>query len=64
MNTLQHFPRDVIATIPTRDAKTDLMTRLDRLRDRFARHAGLPFADRPARHRDRRHRPEQDRDAG
>src|SRR5262245_9430285 len=45
MNTLQPFHRDVFSTIPTPDAQTDLMTRLDRLRDRFARHEGLPFAD-------------------
>ncbi len=45
MNTLHHCLREVISTIPTRDAQTDLRTRLDRLRDRFVRNEGLPFAD-------------------
>jgi hypothetical protein len=45
MITQQLDPRDVLSTIPPRDAKAELMTRLDQLRDRFVRNEGLPFAD-------------------
>jgi hypothetical protein len=45
MNTLRLFHRDVFSTTSHRDTQTDLRTRLDRLRDRFARNEGLPFAD-------------------
>ena len=41
----QPYPTDVISIVPPRDAQADPMTSLDRLRARFARNEGLPFAD-------------------
>jgi len=45
MNTQLLDRRYVIPSLPPRDSKTDLKTRLDQLRARFARNEGLPFAD-------------------
>src|SRR3954471_21970045 len=45
MITYQPFPTDVISIVPPRDAQADPRTSLDRLRARFARNEGLPFAD-------------------
>jgi Transposase DDE domain len=45
MITYQPFPPDVISIVPPRDAPADPRTSLDRLRARFARNEGLPFAD-------------------
>src|SRR5436190_23242212 len=45
MNTHQVDRTELISIIPPRDAKTDLMTRLDQMRARFSRNEGLPFAD-------------------
>src|SRR5215831_14661740 len=39
------YPTDVIAIVPPRDAPADPRTSLHRLRARFARNEGLPFAD-------------------
>ncbi|SIN68682.1 hypothetical protein SAMN05444166_0113 [Singulisphaera sp. GP187] len=38
-------PTNDISIFPPRDAKADSLTSLDRLRARFARDDGLPFAD-------------------
>jgi hypothetical protein len=38
-------PTDLVPIVPPRDAEADSMTSLDRLRARFARDVGLPFAD-------------------
>jgi Transposase DDE domain len=38
-------PPDLIPIVPPRDAEADSMSSLDRLRARFARDEGLPFAD-------------------
>src|SRR5262245_8709165 len=45
MINYQPFPTDVISIVPPRDAQADPRTSLDRLRARFARNDGLPFAD-------------------
>src|SRR5438128_1548702 len=45
MSTRRLDPAAVIPTVPPRDAQADPMSRLDRLSARFARDAGLPFAD-------------------
>jgi Transposase DDE domain len=45
MINYQPFPTEAISIVPPRDAQTDPRTSLDRLRARFARHDGLPFAD-------------------
>ena len=45
MITYQPFPTEAISIVPPRDAQTDPRTSLDRLRARFARNDGLPFAD-------------------
>ena len=45
MITYQPFPTEAISIVPPRDARTDPRTSLDRLRARFARNDGLPFAD-------------------
>ena len=45
MINYQPFPTDVTSIVPPRDAPADPRTRLDRLRARFARNEGLPFAD-------------------
>src|SRR5208337_81903 len=45
MITYQPYPTDVISIVPPRDARADPRTSLDRLRARFARNEGLPFAD-------------------
>jgi len=45
MINYQPFPTDVISMVPPRDAQADPGTRLDRLRARFARDEGLPFAE-------------------
>jgi hypothetical protein len=45
MNTQQLDPIDLASVAPPRDAEVDSMTSLDRLRARFARNDGLPFAD-------------------
>src|SRR5262249_28888817 len=45
MINYQPFPTDVISIVPPRDAQPDPRTSLDRLRARFARNDGLPFAD-------------------
>src|SRR3954462_13399833 len=45
MINYQPFPTDVISIVPPPDAATDPMTNLDRLRARFVRNDGLPFAD-------------------
>src|SRR3954471_5447226 len=45
MINYQPFPTDVISIVPPPDAATDPRTNLDRLRARFARNDGLPFAD-------------------
>src|SRR3954469_5764924 len=47
MINYQPFPTDVISIVPPPDAATDPRTNLDRLRARFARNHGLPFADLP-----------------
>src|SRR4051795_11119530 len=39
------YPTEVISIAPPRDAQADPRTNLDRLRARFARNEGLPFAD-------------------
>src|SRR3954452_24120095 len=39
------YPTEVISIAPPRDSQADPMTRLDQIRDRFARNDGLPFAD-------------------
>src|SRR5215469_14608405 len=45
MINYQPFPTDVISIVPPRAAQTDPRTSLDRLRARFVRNDGLPFAD-------------------
>src|SRR6516165_4899219 len=45
MITYQPYPTELISIVPPRDAPADPRTSLDRLRARFARHEGLPFAD-------------------
>src|SRR3954453_22114567 len=45
MTTQRVDPTDITSIFPPRDAEADSMARLDRLRDRFARNEGLPFAD-------------------
>src|SRR3954471_22309752 len=45
MITQRVDPTDIISIFPPRDAEADSMARLDRLRARFARNDGLPFAD-------------------
>jgi hypothetical protein len=45
MINYQPFPTDVISIVPPRDARPDPRTSLDRLRARFVRNEGLPFAD-------------------
>ena len=45
MITYQPYPSDIIAIIPPRDARADLMTSWNQLRARFARNEGLPFPD-------------------
>src|SRR4051794_4499194 len=45
MITQRVDPTDIISIFPPRDAEADSIARLDRLRDRFARNDGLPFAD-------------------
>jgi hypothetical protein len=45
MINYQPYPTEVISIVPPRDAQADPRTRLDRLRARFARNEGLPFAD-------------------
>jgi len=45
MINYQPFPTDVISIVPPRDAPADPSTSLHRLRARFARNDGLPFAD-------------------
>jgi Transposase DDE domain len=45
MINYQPFPTDVISIVPPRDAPADPRTSLHRLRARFARNDGLPFAD-------------------
>src|SRR6516164_4467725 len=45
MINYQPFPTDVTSIVPPRDAPADPRTSLDRLRARFARNDGLPFAD-------------------
>src|SRR3954469_13732224 len=45
MINYQPFPTEAISIVPPRDARTDPGTSLDRLRARFARDDGLPFAD-------------------
>ena len=44
MITYQPYPTDVISIVPPRDARADPRTSLDRLRARFVRNEGLPFA--------------------
>ena len=39
------FPAETLSIVPPRDPQADPRTSLDRLRARFARHEGLPFAD-------------------
>src|SRR3954467_8620521 len=41
----QPFPTEAISIVPPRDAHADPRTSLDRLRARFVRNDGLPFAD-------------------
>src|SRR5215471_6810147 len=45
MINYQPFPTEAISIVPPRDARTDPRTTLERLRARFARNEGLPFAD-------------------
>src|SRR3954467_12929402 len=45
MITRRLRPTDVISIVPPRDAEAESMTSLNRLRARFARDEGLPFAD-------------------
>ena len=45
MINYQPFPTEVISIAPPPDAQADPRTSLDRLRARFARNDGLPFAD-------------------
>jgi hypothetical protein len=45
MITYQPYPTELISIVPPRDAPADPRTSLDRLRARFARNEGLPFAD-------------------
>src|SRR5215469_3426602 len=45
MINYQPFPTDVTSIVPPRDAPADPRTSLDRLRARFVRNDGLPFAD-------------------
>ena len=45
MINYQPFPTGAISIVPPRDAQADPRTSLDRLRARFARNDGLPFAD-------------------
>src|SRR5947209_19669701 len=45
MNIQQLDRTELISIIPPRDAQADPGTSLDRLRARFARNEGLPFAD-------------------
>jgi hypothetical protein len=45
MINYQPFPTEAIAIVPPRDAQADPRTSLDRLRARFVRNDGLPFAD-------------------
>jgi hypothetical protein len=45
MNTYQPSPTETISIVPPRDAPADPRTSLDRLRARFVRNDGLPFAD-------------------
>src|SRR3954451_15368284 len=45
MINYQPFPTEAMSIVPPRDAHADPRTSLDRLRARFARNDGLPFAD-------------------
>src|SRR3954470_9513680 len=45
MINYQPFPTEAIPIVPPRDAHADPRTSLDRLRARFVRNDGLPFAD-------------------
>ena len=45
MINYQPFPTEAISIVPPRDAHADPRTSLDRLRARFVRNDGLPFAD-------------------
>jgi DDE family transposase len=45
MITYQPYPTELIAIVPPRDAPADPRMSLDRLRARFVRNEGLPFAD-------------------
>jgi hypothetical protein len=45
MNIQKLDRTEFLSIIPPRDAQADLMTRMDRLRARFAHNGGLPFAD-------------------
>src|SRR3954453_15749322 len=45
MINYQPFPAEAIPIVPPRDAHADPRTSLDRLRARFVRNDGLPFAD-------------------
>jgi hypothetical protein len=45
MINYQPYPTEVISIVSPRDAQADQRTRVDRLRARFARNEGLPFAD-------------------
>ena len=45
MINYQPFPTGAISIVPPRDAQADPRTSLDRLRARFVRNDGLPFAD-------------------
>src|SRR5437764_12556634 len=45
MLTYQPYPTELIAIVPPQEVPTDPRTSLDRLRARFARNEGLPFAD-------------------
>jgi hypothetical protein len=45
MNTRQLYPTEFITISPPRDVRADTRTSLERLRARFARNDGLPFAD-------------------
>src|SRR5262249_10999379 len=45
MINYQPYPTEAISIVPPPDAQADPRTSLDRLRARFARHDGLPFAD-------------------
>ena len=45
MINYQPFPTEAISIVPPRDAQAEPRTSLDRLRARFVRNDGLPFAD-------------------